>query len=725
MASGEKKKKYIIYTDTGGTFSDAVIVSADGTFVEGKALTTPDNLEECFFSCVEDAASRLNKSLDEVLANTEILGYGTTAGTNTILTRSGAPDLGFITTRGFEDTTMIGRAAGRWAGRHPVESIHIPTTDRPEPLVPRERIRGVTERIDSSGNEVIPFYEDEARQAVKELLDKNVHGIAVSFLWSFLNDEHERRMKEIIEEMSPGLPVALSSETVLLIRESSRANSTIVNLYIGSEVKKLLERVKERLQRHNYKKPLLVMQAAGGLSRSEVVKPITTLHSGPVGGLVGVEYFRELYGYSNLMGSDVGGTSFDVCVVPESGALYVREPVVANFVLSNPMREIISIGAGGGTIAYVDKVTEVLHVGPMSSGSKPGPACYGRGGTNPTVTDADVVTGRIDPDYFLGGSMKLDKDAAIKAIKEKIADPLCMDVEEAASGIITIVDTIMANTLASTLRIRGLDPAKFTLLAFGGAGPTHCAGYSAGIDFERVIVFPYSSTFSAFGASTGDIYHRYESSPYFVVPQMSCNVVSNKFEIETLEGIPSESIERYNKIVETLLDRAYKDMDEEGFSKEEVQVNFILEMRYGGQLHEVTASPKAIKINTVKDFQMILEAFEEEYERLYTRGAMAPEFGVEIITAVVEISAKTSRPTLVKMPFVGEDASKAHKGARQVWFGSDYVETKIYEMNELTHGNLVSGPAIIESVDTTFVVPEDRTIRVDEYHNLVMTEKQS
>ena len=726
MGKSEDKKQYIIYVDTGGTFSDAVIVSSDGTFVNGKASTTPDDLEQCLFNCIEDAAKRLNKSLRQVLSDTEILGFGTTAGTNTILTRSGAPNLGFITTRGFEDTTMIGRASGRWAGRHPSESIHIPTTDRPEPLIPRERIRGVTERTDSVGLEAIPLYEEEARQAVRELLDRyKVEGIAVSFLWSFLNDAHEKRMKEIIGEIAPELPVSLSSETVLLIRESSRCNSTITNLYIGSEVRKLFGKVKKKLGSLNYTKPLLVMQAAGGLSRSEVVKPITTLHSGPVGGLVGVEFIRDLYGFSNVMGSDVGGTSFDVCLVPESGAIYVREPVVANFILSNPMREIISIGAGGGTIAYIDELTRVLRVGPKSAGSQPGPVCYGRGGTQPTVTDADVVTGRIDPDYFLGGSMKLDREAARKAIKEKIADPLKMGVEEAAQGITTIIDAVMANTLASTLRLRGADPAKFTLLAFGGAGPTHCAGYSAGIGFERVMVFPYSATFSAFGASTGDIYHRYESSPYVVIPRLPYNVVTGHFEVKTLEVIPSEDLDRYNRIVEMLSERAYHDMAEEGFRKGEVRTNFLLEMRYGGQLHEVSANPKVVKISGVEDLREIVRAFEEEYVRLYTEGAMAPEFGIEIITAVIEVSASVAKPAMVKKPCMGEEPKKACKGNRQVWFDLGYVQAGVYEMKSLEHGNMVSGPAIIEGTDTTFVVPPDRVVRVDEYLNFQMTEKKA
>jgi len=252
------------------------------------------------------------------------------------------------------------------------------------------------------------------------------------------------------------MSTALSCEISPLIREYSRANSTIVNLYIGTALRKLLESIKNKLADVGYKKPLLVMQAAGGLSRSEVVRPVSTLHSGPVGGLVGVRFWKEQYGWDNVIGSDVGGTSFDVSILPKEGSPYIREPVVARLAISNPMMEIISIGAGGGTIAYLDELTGMLRVGPMSAGAQPGPVSYGRGGTQPTVTDADVVMGRVDPDYFLGGKMKLDKKAAVAAMKKSIADPLKISAEDAALNISKIIDQTMADTVASTLRQRGL-----------------------------------------------------------------------------------------------------------------------------------------------------------------------------------------------------------------------------------------------------------------------------
>lgn len=722
--SSQKEENFILYIDTGGTFSDAVIVKPDGTFVNGKAPTTPQNLEECFFNCIEAAARNAGKTLQEILSKTKILGYGTTAGTNAILTRSGAPKLGLIITKGFEDTTMIGRGLGRWAGIHPLESIHVPTTDRPEPLIPRKLIKGVTERIDSAGEEIIPFYEHEAEQAVKELLAEGVDGICVVFLWSFLNDSHEQNVKEIIQELAPDLPVSLSCETSPLIREFSRANSTIVNLYIGTAVKHLLETIKVRLSTFGYKKPFLIMQAAGGLSRSEVIRPVTTLHSGPVGGLVGVRYFKDIYKLDNVIGSDVGGTSFDVSILSKEGAAYIREPVVARFVISNPMMEIISIGAGGGTIAYIDELTGMLRVGPHSAGAFPGPVCYQRGGSEPTVTDADVVMGRIDPGYFLGGTMKLDKAEALKAIKEKIADPLKMSIEEAAQDICTIIDKTMADILASTLRQRGLDPAKFSVFAFGGAGPSHCGGYTHGIGFKKVIVCPFAATFSAYGASTADVYHRYENSPLIVLPDLPFDVTTGRFTVTEISEKHISNLERHNRICETLIAQAYADMEEEGFKRNEVNISFILEMRYGGQLHDVVTRPQEIIIKNVGDLNHVLQTFEEEYIRLYSEGAMYAGGGAEIYNIVVEVSASVPKPIPIKHPLKGKDPSQAYKGSREVWFDNGYLNAGVYEMSRLDHGNHVEGPAIIEGGDTTFVIPPDRNVMVDEYLNMVMTQKE-
>jgi N-methylhydantoinase A/oxoprolinase/acetone carboxylase beta subunit len=516
------------------------------------------------------------------------------------------------------------------------------------------------------------------------------------------------------------MEISISSEVTLLIREYARFNSTIINLFIGRPVRKLFSKIENRLQDNGYNKPLFAMQAAGGLSRTDVIQPITTLHSGPVGGLVGVEFFKDIYGCKNAMGSDVGGTSFDISVVTEEGAKYLREPVVSRFHLANPMREIISIGAGGGTIAHIDKLTRELRLGPQSAGSVPGPVCYGKGGTEPTVTDADVVMNRIDPDYFLGGKMKLDKQMAEKAIKEKIADPLGMDLMEAAHGICSIIDNIMASIISSTMGERGLDPEEFLLFGFGGAGPAHCAGYSAGLGFQKVVIPPYASTFSAFGASTADVRHRYAMSPNLIIPSIKFNVGDRRFNLTSLDELPKGIVETFNRVNDEFEQKAYAEMQEEGFNKDNIKMAYTIEARYGSQKWEIVAPIPITRIKNVEDMKELLKWYENEYERLYGSEAKFPEGGLEIITMALEASGSMMKPKITKSAYVGEDASPALKGERNVFFVNRFLKTKIYEMKELKNGNVINGPAIIEGVDTTVVVPEDRNITVDEYLNMIM-----
>lgn len=581
-------------------------------------------------------------------------------------------------------------------------------------------IKGVTERIDSQGKIAIPLYEEEVREGVSELCREGVEGIAVALLWSFLNNSHERRVGEIIREMAPEMPVSLSHEVIPLVREYPRFNSTIINLYIGKPVRKLLSKVNDKLNSLGYTKPLLVMQAAGGLSRSEVVHPVTTLHSGPVGGLRGVEFFKGLYGYENVIGSDVGGTSFDVTLSPRDGAEYIREPIVSRFHLANPMLEVKCIGAGGGTVAYVDELTGVLRVGPRSAGAMPGPVCYDLGGTEPTVTDADLVMNRIDPEYFLGGKMKLNKDKAIAAIKEKIADPMRMEVVEAAHGICRIIDDTMKATVSAILGERGFDPKDFVLFAFGGGGPAHCAGYSEGMGFKKTIVPPFAATFSAFGAATSDVMHRYVESAYIVIPAFTFNIVTRELDLSSLDQVPPEALERFNQVFDGLEQRAFEDMKEEGFRREELKTRCQMEVRYGGQLYEVVCTSPVNRITSLEDFRAVIKAFEDEYRRLYTKGAMYPQGGVEIITLILEVSASTVKPDMVKRAFKGKDPSSALKGKREVFFEGGFVETNIYAMDRLENGNFIKGPAIIEGVDTTVVVPGNFIVTVDEYLNMVM-----
>lgn len=712
---------YIIYIDTGGTFSDCIILKQDGTFVSGKAPTTPKDLSKSFFSAIEVAASELGKSADEVLGHTTVLGYGTTQGTNIVVTGSGAARLGLITSMGHEDRILMTRL--RAAGLSREEAIHIGRADKPEPLIPRRRIRGLTERIDRQGNVYIPLKEDDVRQVVKELLEEDVEGIAVALLWSFLNPTHERRVAEIIEEMAPGLPVSLSSTVAPLVREFPRTMTTIIDLYIGSALKELLERIRSQLADHRYRYPLLVMQATGGLARSEIVKPVTTLHSGPVGGFSGVEFMKNLYGFDNAVGADVGGTSFDVCVSPKGRSEFLREPIVGRWEISNPMRDITTIGAGGGTMARVERVANLLIVGPESAGAEPGPVCYERGGTVPTSTDADVVMNRIDPDFFLGGRYKLNREKAYVAIKEQIADPLNMDVMAAAEGICKILDANMGSTLRAALAVKGADLSQYALIVYGGAGATHCAGFTEGMHFKEVVIPPFSAVFSAFGAATADIMHRYEASPFVTIRDIPYDQTTLRFcfdKVKTLNDLRCEGVERFNRIFEELEERARIDMKAEGLSEELVSFNYEMLARYGGQLWELRVRIPTNTIQSAKDLELIVKAFEDRYYDEYSLQAMAPRGGIQVITIAVELIGRKAKPTIMEWEDKGENVEKAIKGKREVYLGGKLKLCKIYSMADLQTGNVVIGPSIIEGKDTNVVIPDDRVVVMDKYRNMLM-----
>jgi len=717
----KKQDGYIIYVDTGGTFSDCIILRPDGSFVTGKSPTTPSDLSKSFFASIEVASSEMGTPVDDILSNTTVLGYGTTEGTNIVVTGTGASRLGLITTRGHEDRTLVMRL--RAAGLSRVEGMHVARAFKPEPLIPRRRIKGVTERIDCSGNTVIPLREEEVVTAIKELQEEGIEGIVVGLLWSFMNPDHEKRIREIIQEIAPGMPVSISSDVAPVIRECSRFMTAIVDLYIGTALKELLERISSQLSTHGYRYPLLVLQAIGGLARSEIVKPANTLHSGPVGGFAGVEFMKELHGFDNAVGADMGGTSFDVCVSPKGAIEYLRESIVGRWEISNPMREITTIGAGGGTLARVERAASLLMVGPESAGADPGPVCYDRGGTVATVTDADIVMNRIDADNFLGGKFKVNREKAFRAIKEQIAEPLKMDVMDAAEGICKVLDASMATTLRSALAIRGASPSDYALVVYGGGGASHCAGFTAGMNFKEIIIPPFSAVFSAFGAATADIKHRYEASPFVNISGIPYNAVSLRFEfdkVKELNDLRHIGIDRFNQMFAELEDRAKADMNVEGITDEDVRFYYEILARYVGQLSELRARIPINRINSIQDLAAVATAWEDHYLEEYGLQAMAPRGGLQIITIAVELVASVPRPKISEEELRDENPDEALIGERDIYLNGSFQKCKVYGGNKLFPGNLVNGPSVIESNNTTLVIPEERTVRIDKYGNMLM-----
>ena len=595
------------------------------------------------------------------------------------------------------------RAKGRHAGLSEEEIKRVVKTRKPEPIVPRPLIKGVVERIDSGGAVLVPLDRSTAEQAVKELVeDKGVEAIVVSLLWSLANPVHEREVQKIINELYPDVYVTLSSEVAPLVGEYERTSTTVVSGYIGPSLIKYHDGLRERLNEKGAKYPPVIMQCYGGcVSLDEsALQPIGAISSGPVGGVMATRFLAELTGYRNVIATDVGGTSFDVGIIADGEPEFAREPVIGQYAVQIPMLEVQSIGAGGGSIAWIEPVTNLLKVGPQSAGAIPGPVCYDTGGTEPTLTDCDLVLGYLDPDYFLGGRIKLNKDKAQEAIKTKIADPLGMSIEEAADGVYRIATAQMSDLIRSLTVGRGHDPRDFVLFAYGGAGPLHAASY--GREAQAIIVPRMGAVQSAMGVLTSDFMHAYQ----FGSPRM----------------IPVDP-DWLNGIFENLESKAIEVLQKEGFKKTDLEIQRIVDMRYALQLNEVRTPVPNGKLST-DDLAKVWEEFERLYEKQFGQDAGYREAGMQVVTFRVEARAMIAKPTLSRFPQQSEDASGAIKTERDIFLRSQnrFVNVNIYDGGKLQPGNVISGPAIIEHPLTTILIDEDQVGQVDEYLNTVIKE---
>ena len=696
-------RKYVIGIDTGGTFTDAVAVTEQGEVFVEKAPTTPHDFSIGVMDSLEELSKRVGMEREEVLSQCQVIKHGTTVATNALINRSGAR-VGLITTRGFEDTTLIMRAIGRVAGLDEEGIKHQATAVKPEPIVPRELVRGVTERIDFQGRVVIPINAEEAREAIRSLVeDCQVEAIAINFLFGFINPVHERKIKELVLEMYGGMDIycSFANELAPVVREYARSNTVIIDSFLGRTCGGYVDSLAAKLEAAGHRGLLLLMQANGGIVHKEEYSPVGMLSSGPAGGIIGSKYMADILGHRNIIATDMGGTSFDVGLIVDGLWRYAREPVVERFHISWPMIEIESIGAGGGTIATVDPVTRRLLVGPRSAGADPGPVCYDMGGTEPTVTDADLVLGLLNPDYFLGGRMRLNKSKAEMAIREKIASPLNMDVVEAAAGIYSIVNAHMADLIRKRVVKVGYTPDEFTIYAFGGAGAVHCAAYAAEAEVDTVCVFPTSAVFSAFGIAGADIMHTYTSSYRYVMP------------VE-----PGVLNSRLAEIEHNLLDA----MGREGIGQENVEFRRIFYMRYRRQLNELDIQVP-VRTYDEKDIDEIMALFDKRYEEVYGEGTAYREAGVELISITVDAIGKVVKPVLLKHRVGRKSPREALKGHREVFFTDgigDFVTTRIYDYERLTPGNVLEGPAIVETPITTVVIPPGKTGRMDSYRNIMI-----
>jgi N-methylhydantoinase A len=695
---------YIIGVDTGGTFTDVVVLGDHGEVWTAKAATTPDDFSRGVMDAVTEAARAVGVETAELLGNTTLFKHGSTVATNALITHNGCR-VGLITTKGFEDTTEIMRAIGRVDGLSDDEIKHVTWVTKPEPFVPRERIIGVRERIDYQGNEIVPLNWDDVMQAIRRLIeDEKVDAIAVSLMHAWANPRHEEEIHALTAEADPHRKVYWSFGSALsqVAGEYARTNTAILNSYLGPTVERYLKGLEDKLHAGGLKTPLLIMQGNGGVAHRGHVSAIANLQSGPAGGMIASAHLASLLRHKNVITTDMGGTSFDVGLITEGYWRYAQEPIVERFRMLQPIIDIESIGAGGGTIAQVEAETARLLVGPRSAGASPGPVCYDSGGEQVTVTDCDLALGIIDPDYFLGGKKSLNKQNALKAIDDRIARPLRLKVHEAAAGVFDIVNAKMSDLIRRQVVRTGYLPEEFVIYAFGGAGPVHAAGFAAELGVKQIYIFATSPVSSAFGAAAADVIRTRVMSCQYILP--ADPAVLNR----RLDGVEREMQD---------------EMAGEGFKAREVGFRRYLTMRYRRQSAGVEMNVAGDRFNARLMAEM-QSAFESKYEELYGVGAGYAKAGIEISQIRIDAVGKVAKPALSARRKSAGNVRAARKGKRPVFFTRPerrFVETAVYDYQRLGAGTMLRGPAIIELPFTTALVPPEHNVTVDRYMNLVMT----
>ena len=683
--------------DVGGTFTDLVLTRT-GVVTPAKSPTTPYDLSVCFLNVIEEAAKASGLSSEQLLKDTAIIRYSTTIAMNRLIERSG-PRLALITTEGHEDAILIGRGAQWVDGTRVAERRNLAVQHKPIPLIPPELISGVRERVDSTGKVIRPLDEADARAKIHRLVNNGARGFVVSLLWSFANPTHERRIKEIIREEYKDFhlgsaPVVLSSEVLGKLGEYERTMTAILDAYLQRAMQIELSAMWDKLRDKGYRGSFQMIHNSGGIAEIFKTTASRTYNGGPVAGLIGAQHIARQLGYHNVVTTDVGGTSFDIgLIVQDSVRNYEFRPIIDRWMVGITMLQTLSIGAGGGSIAKVNRTLDNrLEVGPQSAGSLPGPACYNLGGAAPTVTDADVALGYIDPDFYYGGKMKLDKAKAEQAIRQHIAQPLGVSVHEAAWLIRQVVEGNMASAIRKEVHLRGYDPEDFVLFAFGGGGPTHVAGYRQ--DIKRAVIFPLSPVFCALGSSIMDNIHVYEHSQRMTFMQ----AFTQKLVVDQ---------DQFNAVVTALIEAAKLDLAGEGFDPTQAVFQLELDMLYGGQVQVKRSSSPELFIRGEAHARAIYDAFEREFAETFSQLVVNPAGGVYVDNFVLKAIIPTPKLDLPTRALEAPSPAHARRGARPAFWPEygDLRETTVYDGTALRPGNVVEGPALVETPYTTIVIP--------------------
>jgi N-methylhydantoinase A len=698
---------YYLGVDIGGTFTDCVAVADGGRIFHAKTPSTHQtNPVEGVVKGLELLAETAGTTTEELLGAADRLGHGTTIGTNLIVERKGAR-VALLATAGHGDALAMMRGNGRTAGAPPDQVFSVHATGKPAPLVDRDHIAEISERVTADGGILAPLDLGRARTQLQELLSADhIDAVAIALLWSFRNPEHEQRLQELVQELAPGVYVSASHEISPRQGEYERTVATVLNSYVGPSSSHYLNKLADELGDRGLSRPVLIMQAAGGVVPVDVAikHPVQTIGSGPAGGVAGTLSIARASGHRNVIATDMGGTSFEVGLIIDGEPVISSEQVVEQYAFHSQQLDVRSIACGGGSIAWVDPHSGALRVGPQSAGSDPGPACYGRG-TQPTVTDADVVLGLIDPEAFLGGRMALDGEAARRAVAT-VAEPLGLSVEDAAAGIVHINSQKAALLIRQRTIEQGHDPRDYVLYVFGGAGPVHAFTFAEELGVREVVI-PLgngASTLSAYGIAATDVVRTFER-------QCSLRAPFDPAALADVVGGVEEA--------------ARSAMRASGFASDAVRLERHAVMRYAEQfLHDL---PLPLPAGPIDDraCASLIERFDEEYGRLYGEGARSIFQAIEIFSVRVR-----ARVPLGFIPAGGAGAAGNGGGrtiagdqVRPVYWPEEraWVPTAVHDGRTLHPGDRVNGPALVELPYTTIAVGGSHRLALDPLGNYVLS----
>ncbi|WP_010277917.1 hydantoinase/oxoprolinase family protein [Paenibacillus senegalensis] len=680
---------YRLGVDTGGTFTDiALIHEQSGQIHVAKVPSTPHDPSEAVMNGVDEIARKTGIDVREI----SFFIHGSTVATNTLLERNGA-STALITTKGFRDVLEIGRQSR--------PKLYDFRARRIKPLVPRNMRLEVNERIKANGEVLIALDPAEVEGIARDLKQQGVQSIAVCLINSYLNDKHEKLIRQVIESVYPEAHITLSSEVLPEFKEYERTSTVAANAYVMPKMKRYLNKLAEDLKAKGVSSELYIMQSNGGIitAESAMETPARTVLSGPAGGILAGMFIVETTPYKDLITIDMGGTSLDTALIENGQPQYTTLSEIEGSPIKLPMIEMHTIGSGGGSIAWIDE-GGALRAGPQSAGAMPGPVCYNRGGMEPTVTDANVILGRINPDSILDGKMKMNLDLARRMMKEKIADPLGLTVEEAAEGILKVVNANMIRGIRVISIEKGHDPRNFTLAAFGGAGPMHAADIGKELGCRTIIIPPNPGITCAMGMLMADVRHDFVQT--------------------ALADVSELDLAECNRIIGQLAEEGTQTLTQEGFAPDEIELQVSLDMRYLRQAYEIEVPVSGMALDE-QLLESAMEHFHAEHHKVY--GFRRDGERIELVNIRLTAIGNIPKVSFEQHRKSGNGDAAQPTGSRPVFFKGQFMETALYDRSSLPTGSVIAGPAIIEQLDSTIVVHPDQTAETDRFGNLIIHNK--